>query len=223
MSIPIHRMKKADILALNKMRCEAHGVPYLQHPNCWRKEVVPNERVGFLDIESSNLTASFGVMICYCILDDQSDMIYKDQICKKELFDKTVRDRRVIESLCRDIRRFDTIITFYGTKFDVPFCRTRALVHGLDFPEFGEVRHKDVYYMVKSKLRLHSNRLEAACNAVFGHSAKTGLSPAIWVDAQCGDPEAIRYIVDHCEKDVEELKRLYYKLKNFAKPTDRSL
>jgi len=180
-------------------------------------------RLGFFDIETTHLRANFGVMLTYCILDDATDKIFSRTITREEILHPAVRDRQVIKSLIDDLKHYDTIVTFYGTRFDIPFSRTRALIHGFDFPHHGTLKHKDVYYTVRHKFSLHSNRLENACRTLVGSTGKTSLLPDVWQRAAYGDPRALKYIVEHCKEDVKDLKRLYYKTLEYAYPGQRAI
>ena len=82
-------------------------------------------------------------------------------ITKEEIFDGDY-DKRIVEMLCEELNNYDTLLTYYGTRFDIPFIRTRAIDNGIRFPFYREVSHKDLYYQVRSKLRLNSNSLKTA-------------------------------------------------------------
>jgi len=69
-------------------------------------------RVGFFDIEASGLKANFGIMLCYCIKDSESDKIYEYCISKKEM-EKDL-DKKVIQHCVEDLSRFDRIVTYFG-------------------------------------------------------------------------------------------------------------
>ena len=111
----------------------------------------------------------------------------------------------------------------HNTRFDIPYSRTRAMAHGLIFPTYGTLKHKDLYYTVKFKFSLHSNRLENACRTLCGSTGKTKLLPEIWQRAAYGDPGSLKYIYDHCVEDVKDLKRLYYKTLEYAYPGQRAI
>jgi len=213
-------MKKSEILWMAKHRCR-HYIPYLQHPNCYVKEVGSKERLGFLDIEATNLSADFGIVICYCIADSDSDSILWKIVTKRTL--STSLDKEVVKKCIEDMRKFDRIITYYGTRMDMPFLRTRAVALGLDFPEYGEINHLDLYFLVKNKFKLSSNRLDNVCRTLFGQTKKTRLTGEYWIKALQEDKVALDYILDHCQKDVLELKKLYYKIISFKRPSDLSI
>jgi len=217
----ISTIKKKDLIWMQNNNCAAHDKPYIEHYGCYLTEVRPPEKIGFLDIEASNLAANFGVMFAYCIKPSWKTKIIAG-ITEPKTFKKNL-DKSVVEQCVEDMLKFDRIVTYYGTRYDIPFIRTRALYHGLDFPEYGRILHTDLYYMVRNKLRLNSNRLEVACRAVFGKSQKTHIENEYWIRALMNDKESLAYILDHCKKDVLETERLFHKMVEFTKITDRSI
>jgi len=218
MKTPIHRLKKAEIIQLAKFRCE-HGHSGLEHYGCWPGA---NERVGFLDIESTNLDANFGIMLSYCIKDSDSSKIYEGVINGQDI--KTgAEDKRIVEKCVEDIGRFNKIVTFYGVRFDVPFIRTRAVSLGVEFPCYGTIKHQDVYFLIRNKFKLNSNRLENACRVLLGATDKTKIEYVHWRNAARGDKKALEYIVDHNRKDVLDLEKLYLKVMEYQKDGTNSL
>ena len=219
---PIASMKKEEIIKLSKGRC-SHGHNFLEHYSCYLQEKQKNDtfKVGFFDIEASNLRADFGIVLCYCIKNSWEDKIVERCITKKEL-SKSL-DKEVIKQLIEDFKQYDMIVGFYSTKFDVPFVRTRALVHGLAFPEFGELYHRDAYYMVRNKFCLSSNRLENSCRVLTGKTDKTRIDSDHWLHALQGQKASLDYIVEHCQYDVLDLEKLYNKVTPFTKMVKKSL
>jgi len=111
----------------------------------------------------------------------------------------------------------------HNSVFDLPFLRTRALISGIPFPEYGAILHKDMYFAARGKLSLSSKRLENVCRVLFGKTEKTRIDSAHWTRALMGAPDALEYIADHCRKDVIELERVYDTMLNFGKNTDNSV
>lgn len=228
---PIAKLKKTEIQWLSMNKCR-HNHTYLEHYACFLKEIVDGtdwapggrtpipDHIGYFDIEASNLAANFGIMLCYCILDNDTGVIKESVIPNgsNASYDILVKDldKNVINDLISDLSQFDRVITYYGTRYDLPFSRTRALYHDLNFPTFQELVHTDVYYMVKSKLKLHSSRLEVACDTILGESNKTRFRADIWTRAQMGDSKSLEYVIDHCRKDVIDLRKLHHKMSPFV-------
>jgi uncharacterized protein YprB with RNaseH-like and TPR domain len=220
MSAPVHRMKKKEIVWLSTHRCK-HGHDFLEHYSCYLAENPDKERIGFLDLECSNLHASFGIILCFSLKTKGEDKIYRRVVTASDL--RTCLDEKVVRQCIKNMGNFDRIVTFYGTKFDIPFLRTRAISLGVPFPEYGTMLHKDVYYIARAKLRLHSNRLDSVCNTLFGSTEKTRIEPDKWIKALMGDAKSLVYIQDHCDKDVTELEKVYNALIGYGRLNDTSV
>ena len=179
------------------------------------------ERVGFLDIETSNLKANFGIVLCWCILDDEGNL-YEDWMTKKDVISGD-EDSRVVETCIETMLLFDRVVGHYSTYFDIPFLRTRALIHGLDFPKTGELYHTDTWKMARKSLCLHSNRQAVVAESLYGSTVKTRISHPDWRKAMLGNAESMAEVLDHCEADVEDLKKNYDTLLPFCKPVRSSI
>ena len=142
MVAPVHRLKKDTIVWLGSHYCE-HGHTFLQHFACYKGH---EERIGFFDIETSNLVADFGIMLSYAILDGKTNTVLSSVLTPHDI--KTANfgdeDRRLVSACITDLAKFDRIVTYYGSRFDVPFLRARALSTGLDFPNYGTLKHTDL-------------------------------------------------------------------------------
>lgn len=225
MQAPVHRLSKDKIVWLANHKCK-HRHTYLEHYNCYLSECPEaEEKVGFLDIESSNLDANFGIMLSYCIKEKGSNKIYKDVInqndIKKNPADKT--DKRVVENCIRDMMRFDRVVAHYGRKFDMPFIRTRAIMCGVDFPCYGSLCMDDTWQWAKNKLKLNSNRLDTIVRALTGNSEKTHVDYKYWIGGVRGDKKSLNYILDHNIKDVIELEKIWTKLRDYVRINKSSI
>ena len=219
MKLNISRLKKSEINWMAAHKCR-HFKPYIEHPSCYLQEVTDNSRIGYFDIETSGFKADWSIMLCYCILDEKTDKISSQTLNKN---DKNF-DERIVRQCVKDIQSYDLIIGFYSTRFDLPFIRTRALIHGIDFPGYGALLHKDVYYMVRNKFALSRNRLENACRNLLGKTEKNHINPDIWLNALMKrDKKSLDYITDHCQRDVRDLKKLYHKIEDFSKRSEKSI
>ena len=213
-------MKKAELLDLFRGKCK-HGHLWAEHPACYMEEKKQDIKMGYLDIETHNLKANFGIMLSYSIKVRGENKILCDTITKQDI-DKKTLDKRLVRKCIQDMKQFDVVMGYYSTKFDIPFIRSRAMYWGLDFPLYGELQHKDIYYMVRNKMCLHSNRLEVACRHL-GIEGKTHLDGHYWVLAVSGDKKALKYILDHNQKDVIILEKLHNRIKEYTRNVNRSI
>lgn len=223
-SINPHIMKKAEMLEFLTGRCK-HGHKYFAHPACWRKEQGRGLKIGILDIEASNLKANFGIILTYCIKVYDKNKIYECIIKEEDLRNGTF-DKNICKQLIKDMLKFDLIIGYYSTKYDIPFIRSRCLFHKLNFPIYKTVNHKDLYYMVRRLLALHRNSLEVATK-FLGIKGKNHVIGQEWNQAvMCSGEKfekAIAYIIDHNRKDVIITEKLYKRLKDFDRGIVKSI
>ena len=224
LKIPIRRLLKRDVVWLAEHKCR-HGHSYLEHYACYLQEqpdMSPMyEKVGIFDIETTGLKANWSHMLCWCIKDAGENTIQYDLITPRKVRDKD--DYKLIKSAVEAIKEYDRIVTWYGTRFDLPYLRSRAIYYGIDFPSYQELYHTDLYYLARSKLAMHSNRLGAVCQ-FFGIEAKSHpMTPELWIRAGRGEKEALQTVLTHCEEDVKSTDSCYDMLLKYSPATKRSI
>jgi uncharacterized protein YprB with RNaseH-like and TPR domain len=220
---PVHKLKKDEIIWLASHRCNDHKHTYLTHYSCYLKDhPEEEERLAFFDIEASNLDADYGIMLSWAIKPSDSKTVIGDVLTPADV-KKGYEDKRIVQSCIDALAKFNRVVTYYGTGFDLPFLRARALIVGVDFPTFGSLKHKDLYYIVKSKFKLSSRRLENACRQLLGATDKTRIDAKYWRNGVRGDKDSLKYIYDHNLHDVIDLEKLYYKVIDFSKTNNTSI
>lgn len=220
MKINPWHLKKKELQTYLTGYCK-HRVPYQQHPNCFAKEMGLEVRRGILDIEFQNFDADYGMMLTYAIKVYHKKKIYTGRIKKVDI-ERFDFDKPLVKKLVKDLQHFNEIVTYYGTGCDLPYIRTRALKYNIDFPLYGFIKHKDIYYLVKHKLKLHRNSLESA-SKLIGNNEKDHVEPDIWRKAVIGDKKSIDYILSHNIKDVIVTEKLYDAIIGFSRKTNRSI
>jgi len=235
------KMNKSHIMWLNKNKCEAHGRPYTEHPNCYFQDLesgylnIPQgheERIGFLDIEASNLKGTFGYMFSYCI------KLLDGEVIKRVVLPRDIKnndqwlDRGLCIQFCKDVQQFDRLVVYWGKdwRYDVPFLRTRTLywkqialrdgdteiAEQLSFPVHAELYVEDLYDTVKKKFRLHNNRLATFCRFMNIESKGHPLDPETWNRALAGHQDALDYIVTHNVEDVHSTEEAWKITQDFV-------
>lgn len=169
-------------------------------------------RIGVLDIESTDLNAEDGRILCACIKTvlpgNLGGETFVTQVSPKDFTVKDGwNDKRVVKELVKAMDSYDLILTWYGSQFDIPFINTRATFHRIKVPTKNFRR--DLCFVARGSFKLKNNRLATWGGFLFGKSGKTKLKWALWLRAMRGCMESVKYIVDHCEKDVLETERIY--------------
>ena len=175
-----------------------------QAKNEW---LLARSKVVFFDIETFDLAAEFGMIMVGCV--GQRGGATQTFVAHGEK-----EERACIVGIRDTLELADYVVTWYGTKFDLPYLNTRLLIN--DERPVNRIRHIDLYYTSRFKLRLQSNRLANVELSLLGASSKTVIMPGIWRRALQGDQEALDYIVDHCQKDVDILAQVFERLRGFV-------
>jgi uncharacterized protein YprB with RNaseH-like and TPR domain len=110
----------------------------------------------------------------------------------------------------------------HNTGFDNKFMRSRCMYWGITFPEFGKLRHKDLYYVTRRLLKLHRCSLDAATK-FLGIEGKNHVLGKEWMLARVGNKKALEYVMHHNKLDCDILEKLHEKLENYFKRTFSSV
>ncbi len=187
-----------------------------QTSNTW----LDDEIIGVYDIETTNLKANVGFCLSwYMICSDGKEI--GSCIKRKEILNGKT-DERVIKEFLEALKNVDVLVGYYNTNFDNTFMRTRAEVHGYDFPSFGSLKNLDLFYTVRSKLNLTRKSLGAACEAL-GIGEKTHEPIAVWNKARIGHQKSIDAIYKYNKNDVRLTYELFERLKKYRKFIRRSI
>ena len=178
-----------------------------QAKNEW---LLARSKIVSFDLETFDLAADYGLVMVGCVKtlggDTQTFIAHGDA----DELQCIIRVRDALEQA-------DFVVTYYGTRFDIPYLNTRLLMRG-ERP-INKLRHIDLYFVARYKLRLNRNRLANVENAFAPEGAlpqKTAILPGVWRKALQGDEGALAYIADHCQRDVAILEDAFVKLRGFV-------
>lgn len=132
-------------------------------------------------------------------------------------WDSNQDDKLLLEQFIPVINKADFIVAHNGDNFDLPWIRTRALVHGLEMhPKYTAV---DTLKLAKSKYRFPDNKLDTIADYLgVGRKIKTDMG--LWDDVILyKSRKAMDSMIEYCEQDVLVLERVYYKLIEQHLPT----
>lgn len=200
---------------LNK-RCE-HRHTIESHPGCFNKQFyeLEGQKVGYLDIEATDLNANSAWMLSWAVKTRGfnagfDNIVYNDIFIRPGKVNRAF-DKRITAELLEVMAEHTVLVTYYGTGFDLPFIRTRAMMLDLKFPKVKTIAHIDLYYHVRGKMSLNKNSLAMATKAL-DISGKTHLDFAYWKLAGMGDEETMQKLIKHNVEDVKILESLHKKL-----------
>lgn len=189
-------------------------------------------RIGYLDIEATNLKANFGFMLSWAMVvrDTQNkryrkvlhSVVTRHDINKAFKERKVSADRRILEELMKTLKdeKIDMLIGHYfhgWNKMDIPFIRTRCIMNNVPgFPKHRQIRFGDTWRMAHQLYSVHRYSLDAVSQMMGVSTKKTPVEGLDWQLAQQGDPEALEYVLDHNIKDAIINEKVHRKCENYV-------
>ena len=188
-------------------------------------------KIGYLDIETSGLTANFDYMITWAMyvrdLDNDTHYIVSDKIKPSDIEyaknhkDADLIDKRILESLIEALSEMDCLIGhwFIGKhRHDIPFIRTRIAINKISgFPKHKTVRYGDTQKWGSLIHRLSSNGLAMIGDAYGISTQKTQIKTKHWKNACLfATKEDVDYIADHNRKDVILTAKIHIHMEEYV-------
>lgn len=118
-------------------------------------------------------------------------------------------DARVVKSLHALFDEADIIIAHNGLQFDVPRVTTRFLCNGLTPPSPYKI--VDTLKVAKKQFGFSSNKLDFLAKK-FDIPCKLDTDFELWKKCLEGDKDALAYMYEYNQHDVEILEEVYIKL-----------
>lgn len=177
-----------------------------------------------LDLETSDLDADKGVILCACYessLRPGKVTTLRNDLVNAKAWRKGVRgdDRDLVKAVCSIVADHDIVCAHNGARFDLPFLRTRALRWNLS--PLKEVKMVDPLQIAWRKFKLRSNRLGSLSDHLGIKDRKTPLDLSVWADVILnGSKPGMDLIVEHCIADVKVLSGVLGFVKPFIRQMD---
>lgn len=128
---------------------------------------------------------------------------------KPVVIDERDGHEAMIRSAWEVISAADVIITYNGTKADVPWFNEHFLEYGLG--PTAPVKHVDLIKSNRQRWNLPYRRLDYLAGRVLG-SAKDHTTFQLWLDCLAGDDAAWKTMRKYAAKDVTLTEQLYLEL-----------
>lgn len=178
--------------------------------------VPPEEYVGFrmafFDIETEDLKAFMGGVLCWSIADNFGN------ITTRRITDfpqeSPIDDRGVVVALREELKKYDIAVSWNGYNFDHSFINARLLYWGEE--PLASIKAVDLMYKARPGrygARIGSSRLDNVAKFFRTEVQKTPLDWDTWRLAARGDKAALDKVVEHCEHDVLVLRSIFHHLK----------
>jgi hypothetical protein len=202
---------------------ELRARPFYELSMKEKYELYDIKTIGYLDIETSGLTANFDILLSYAIVIRDISTCktkIKSGVINRKDFEYAIQkktadliDKRVVTDLIGDIKGIDVLIGhwFIGKhRHDIPFIRTRCVINQIPgFPHYRSVKYGDTQKWGSQLYRLHNNGLDSIADMFDVHIHKTRLEPRVWKNACIGVKEDLDYVLDHNIKDSKITHKIH--------------
>lgn len=131
-------------------------------------------------------------------------------------WDKQQNDKQLLKDFIEIANKADELVAHNGDRFDIKKVRTRCIYHRI--PTFPKYRTLDTLKKSRGNFAFPSNRLnDIGLFLGVGEKLETG-GFQLWKEVMQGNDEALKHMVEYCEKDVLLLEDVFLTLQNYIKP-----
>jgi len=123
----------------------------------------------------------------------------------------TTNDKHIVTRISATLMASDAHVTYNGKRFDWRWVQRRRWIHGLAL--LHTVPHIDLMYTARSHLgRGYALKSISMDDPTLKGLAKSPVTGKQWVKAVSGDERALRYVEEHCRRDVLVLEHEYERM-----------
>lgn len=166
-------------------------------------------RILLWDIETDGINADRILCIGHKLAGPHKTRLFKAADYEREgLWD----DKGLMKDFSNTFAECDWHATWYGARFDLPVVNARIIAAGL--PPLPPKPHVDLWKTARYVFRTGGgNRLAKWQDFLGLPEEKTPVKPSVWIKARYGHEPSLRYIYEHCTKDVSVLEGVFTKLR----------
>lgn len=166
-------------------------------------------RVTFADIEATDLSASWGRILCCSFIDLDSDKVKTFRFDQKPWKGRNkIDDSKLVVAIRDEIEKVGMLVGWNSIFYDIPMINARLALHGQRPVKVA--RHLDLmWYSAGSSMRIGSRKLDNVSKYFKSKNQKTPLDASTWQLAAAGDRKAMDAVVTHCEFDVRVTKDVF--------------
>lgn len=164
-------------------------------------------RTCVFDIETHDLSAPFGPLLCASVLDlstGEMRTFRQDTYMRrrKNAATSMIDDRQLLLDFRDYLETFHVSMGWYTKGFDIPHIRSRLVLHN-ERP-LKEMMHVDGVWYFKGwrGLKFGSAKLGKVAANLKTPNQKPEVTPDVWMGAKAGDRTCMDEVCDRCEADV---------------------
>lgn len=158
------------------------------------------------------MSADFGIILCAGFRDVDKGKTVVMSIRDYPEKDPIRAEKLLLKDISKRLLEADVWVAHFGKYFDTVFLNTRLLYHGLPTmpPNFPLI---DTWRTARNQMKLRNNRLVTIQDFLKLKNTKNAILPEQWIRALGGHEPSLKYIEEHCRRDVDVLVDVYQALK----------
>lgn len=180
-------------------------------------------RILVFDIEiAGQFGANAGYILCigYRWVGERKTHLLSIRDNAKAFAKNCTNDKDLVQRFSKIAAQADMWVTWYGSRFDVPFIQTRRLIHGLK--PLPQIAHWDGWRVARFDLKFTRNSLDTVSRSLPLSTGevrefKTPLDFTHWIQAGAGQLKSLRYVEKHCIADIAVTDGAFLKMRPFTK------
>lgn len=172
-------------------------------------------KVLFYDTESTDLSASWGRILCASFVGvNEHAEPYTFRGDEKPYKGRTkIDDSKLVVAVRDELESADLVVGWNSILHDIPLLNARLAVAGERGVQLGEkygTWHLDLmWYSGGASMKVGGRRLDTIAKFFKAPNQKTPLDGEAWQLAGVGDRDAMDLVAEHCEYDVLVLRDLW--------------
>lgn len=176
--------------------------------------------MAFYDIESDGLSGWGHEMTCASITDNFGKTYHQS---KFDFDQRSVLDDKGLVVWLRDeLEKYDILVGWYGTMFDLPFMNAKLI-------EYGERPIRDMMYLdpcYKARggrygLKVGSSKLKNVAKWLNTPNQKPEVEWETFKLASIGEPVALAEVIDRCDADTKVMRDIFQHIKPMVRTLHR--
>lgn len=176
--------------------------------------------MAFFDIETSGLNAWGSEMTVACIVDQFGKATVRDRFEFKQ--DSVLDDAGLLEWVRDELEKYDILVGWYGTMFDLPYINAKLVEHGLTV--MRDKMFLDPCFKTRGGrygLKVGSSKLKNVAKWLNTPTQKPEVEWNTFRKASFGDPEAVAELRQRCEDDCRAMRDIFPHIKPMIRTIHR--
>ena len=167
---------------------------------------LPGPTLAVFDLETTDLSADFGRLLCGSILSYPSMEMVTFRY--DQWHDEPSDDKQVAVAVRNHIEKHHFSCGYYSKGFDIPFLNTRLMINGERALKSGLHIDPIWFYRGWRGMKVRSSKMKVIAKVLGLEEQKMDVDDEVWINARHGNKEAMDIVCERCESDVRVTMRI---------------